>query len=330
MNHNYRVDWQAGMQLSDQVFRAADDYYLSCLRPLYATLVNGDYGFCDLPIFRYELSDSDVSVTELRANAITASGKLIRLDYVKGQRMLFQHITFPDTTNPVILFIDTTSDKTVKVDEPGVTVPLCDVDYQMIVKLETEHYNNPDAVPLARFVFRHGWSLDPSFIAPCITLRSNGALLRAASNYVVELEALSQALQAVVQTDQHDWVMSVLPLLARTSIEIQKEVDSMTPRHLITLMQEVIQVLSVLSHVVEGVVIPEPQQCVAFIESHYTPYVLGEMIEEGIRLTHLLIGMTKSFSVRTVSTPMPDPLPVPNRPVRRPMDTSSMRKKLGR
>ena len=52
MNNKYRVDWQAGMRLTDEIFRSADEYYLSCLQPLYSVLVNGDYGFLSLPIFR--------------------------------------------------------------------------------------------------------------------------------------------------------------------------------------------------------------------------------------------------------------------------------------
>ena len=45
MNNKYRVAWQAGMRLTDEIFRASDEYYLSCLQPLYSVLVNGDYGF---------------------------------------------------------------------------------------------------------------------------------------------------------------------------------------------------------------------------------------------------------------------------------------------
>jgi len=81
MNNKYRVDWQAGMRLTDEIFRSADEYYLSCLQPLYSVLVNGDYGFLSLPIFRYELSESTLSVTELEANAISYSGKLIQLSF---------------------------------------------------------------------------------------------------------------------------------------------------------------------------------------------------------------------------------------------------------
>ena len=81
MNNKYRVAWQAGMRLTDEIFRASDEYYLSCLQPLYSVLVNGDYGFLGLPVFRYELTESALSVIELEANAICYSGKLVRLSY---------------------------------------------------------------------------------------------------------------------------------------------------------------------------------------------------------------------------------------------------------
>ena len=70
MNNKYRVDWQAGMRLTDEIFRSADEYYLSCLQPLYSVLVNGDYGFLSLPIFRYELSDVDYSTAATAIPAI--------------------------------------------------------------------------------------------------------------------------------------------------------------------------------------------------------------------------------------------------------------------
>ncbi len=325
MNNKYRIDWQAGMHLTDEIFRSADEYHLSCLQPLYSVLVNGDYGFLNLPIFRYELTESTLSITELDANAICYSGKLIQLSFTREERALFQNISLPNTTEPIILFIDKTSDKTVKVAVNDRSVPLCDADYQILVKLESEHYSNPDAVPLTRFIYKHGWSIDSSFIAPCISLRANGGLLRSASNYAVELEAVMKALKDAIDTDQYVLIMSALPILARIAIEVQKEADKMTPRHLITLMQEGIQVLLALSETEDGIVVPERERCVSFVESHYTPYVISEMINEGIHLTHILTNMAKSFGIREVQMPKPEVERI--RPPRRIGSTDSIRKK---
>ena len=325
MNNKYRVDWQAGMRLTDETFRLADEFYLSCLEPLYSVLVNGDYGFLNLPIFRYELTESKLSVTELEVNAISRSGKMIQLSFTREERALFQNISLPSTTEPIILFIDKTSDKTVKVLNNEKHVPLCDADYQILIKQESEHYSNPDTVPFARFIYRHGWSQDTSFIAPCVSLRANGGLLRSASNYVVELEAVIKALKEAIDTDQYVLIMSALPSLTRIAVEVQKESDKMTPRHLITLMQEGVQILLTLSEMEDGVIVPERERCVSFVESHYTPYIIYEMVNEGIDLTHILVNLTKSFGVREVRMPETEIEKV--RPPRRIGSTDSIRKR---
>lgn len=310
------------MRLTDETFRSADEYYISCLQPLYSVLANGDYGFLDLPIFRYELTESTLSVTELEASAICYSGKLIKLSFTREERTLFQNIRLPDTTEPIVLFIDRTSDMTVAVADKEKSVPLCDADYQILVRLESEHYSNPDAVPLARFFYRHGWIQDHTFIAPAISLRANGALLRSASSYAVEIEAVIRALKEA-DTCRHVMIMSILPMLTHIAIEVRKESDKMTPRHLITLMQEGIQVLLTLSEMEKGVIVPERERCVSFVESHYTPYVISEMTVEGIYLTHILIGITQSFGLGEAGMPEAEKI----RPPRRIGSTDSIRKK---
>ena len=325
MNNKYRVDWQAGMRLTDELFRSTDEFHLSCLQPLYSVLVNGDYGFLSLPIFRYELTEATLSVTELQAEAITNSGKLIQLSFTREDRLLFQNVKLPDTTEPFILYIDKSSDKTVKINGANKAVPLCDADYQLLIRSESEHYNNPDAVPLARFMYKHGWSQDSTFIAPCVALKANGTLLRSASNYAVEVDALVRALKEAADSEQYILVMSILPSLVRIMIEVQKESDAMTPHHLITLMQEGIQIFLSLSDMDEDIVIPERERCVSFVDSHYTPYVIHEMVNDGIELTHALISIVKSFRKREVRVQEPEVERA--RPVRRTGSTDSIRKK---
>lgn len=325
MNKKYRVDWQDGMRLTDEIFRSADEFHLSCLQPLYSVLVNGDYGFLNLPIFRYELTESTLSVTELQADAITNFGKLIQLSFTREERLLFQNVKLPDSTEPFILYIDKSSDKTVKINGTNKVVPLCDADYQLLIRAESEHYNNPDAVPLARFIYKHGWSQDSTFIAPCVALRANGTLLRSASNYTVEVEALIRALKEAADSEQYVLVISIIPSLVRIMIEVQKESDSMTPRHLITLMQEGIQIFLTLSDMDEDILIPVRERCVSFVDSHYTPYVIHEMVNEGIDLTHALISTIKTFRKREVRIQEPEVERA--RPVRRMGSTDSIRKK---
>lgn len=309
---HYRVNWQAGMRLTDATFRSADEYHISRLQPLYSVLTSSGYGFTEAPIVRYEMNEDTISFTEIQASAITYSGKLILLSFNREERNLFQNIPIPEGTEPVIAFIDITSSKTITLPESQEGVSMCDADYQIILKRESEHYNNPDAVPFARFMYKHGWGADNTFIAPCINLRANGLLLRQAANYVSELNALIEALKSAKDSSQAIFVKSVIPVLAAISLEVEKESDAMSPRHFISLMQQGIYVLLSSSELEHGIMIPECEDCKAYVESHYTPYTTMFLANEGIRLTHALIGLPQSFH----NNVMPESEhPMPRRPI---------------
>lgn len=85
--------------------------------------------------------------------------------------------------------------------------------------------------------------MDTSFIAPAISLRANGWLLRSATNYTVELEKVIKAFKEITYTEEYHTIISAIPVLHRISLEVRKEADSMTPKHFITLMQEGIQII---------------------------------------------------------------------------------------
>ena len=312
--NSYRVDWKAGMRLTDDTFRKADEFHISRLQPLYGVIASPGYGFIESPIVRYELSDVSISFIEIQASAITYSGKLVQLSFNREERNLFQNIPMPEGTEPVIVFIDITSEKTIPLSPSSDNVPLCDSDYQIILKFESEHYNNPDAVPVARFIYKRGWGIDTSFIAPTVNLRANGTLLRQSANYVSEMNALIEALTSAKDSSHSVMVKSVIPILTAISIEVEKESDAMSPRHFISLMQRAIRVLMVSSELESGIVIPEHESCKLYVESHYTPYTTSFMVEEGIRLTHALIALPQSFQAPAAPVVYAEH-PVPRRPV---------------
>lgn len=312
IKNKYRVDWQPGMRLTDATFRSTDEYHIATRQPLYALLARNGYGFIEEPIIKYEITDTTLSFIEIHADAVCFSGKLINLHFCREERPLFQNISLPDTISPIIIFLDLSSDDTISVSESSSIVKFCDADYKIIIKEESDHYNNPDAVPLARFVNKHGWEKDPSFIAPCLTISANGVLLRMASSYCSELHALISALTRACKTAQGTMVKSLVPLLSSIAMEVDSEADGMAPLHLVTLMQKVI--LSVLSssEMEEGVIVPEKEACKVFVESYYTPYTTSYMVSEGIRLTRALVDLPSSFG----SVDLPQFQNVPSAPPR--------------
>ena len=313
---NYRVNWQAGMRLTDDTFRAADEYHITQLYPLYALIAKSGYGFLESPIVRYVVSESAVSFIEIQADAVCYSGKLIGLHFSREERLMFQNIPFPETTSPVIAFLDLSSAKTISLADSEQGVPLCDYDYRIILKMESEHYNNPDAVPFVRFVYKHGWEQDTSFIAPCILLRANGALLRSASLYVSVVDELISELKKGIDTAQSSIVLALIPCLSGIAVEVEKEAEAMSTLRFISLMQQGIQEVVALAELYEGLLIPEHSQCKEYVDSHYSPYSTSFMVEEGIRLTKALVDLPRSFQEICVEPPV-SPQPqyvVPHRP----------------
>lgn len=324
MSNKYRIDWHAGMRLTDETFRSSDEYYLSLLQPLYAFITSGNYGLMDVPAFRYEINDYNLSIIELQITGICFSGKLIQLSFNRSERDIFQNINIPKTTEPLILYIDITSDQTVRISPLNAVVPFCDANYQIQIKSESEHYNNPDAIPFARLTYNNGWEMDTSFIAPAISLRANGWLLRSATNYTVELEKVIKAFKEITYTEEYHTIISAIPVLHRISLEVRKEADSMTPKHFITLMQEGIQIIISLCEI-EKIDVPQSGRCLAFIESHYTPYIIAHLVNEGIDLTRMLIGLSQFFEKKVVEATIPET--TQSRTQRRIVSTDSIRKK---
>ena len=286
------------MRLTDATFRAADEFHIEQVQPILALMVREGYGFLERPVVRYELSENIISFIELQARAVTLSGRLIRLSFSREVNSRFQNITLPNTNEPVIIFIDKSSDIVLPQGESPDGVPLCDADYKILVKLESESYHNPDAVPLARFVFKrgYGWHKDDSFIAPCVILDANGSLRNLAANYRGELNSLINALKDAKDSAQGILVKTVVPWLMSVYIEVEKEDDSMSPCHFISLMQQVIQVLLTAAEMEDSIEVPQADRCKKFVESHYTPYSTDYMVKEGIELTNALIDLPSSFS----------------------------------
>lgn len=44
MKTNYRIDWKAGMRLSDAIFNASDEFHIAQLMPLYTLMLRDGYG----------------------------------------------------------------------------------------------------------------------------------------------------------------------------------------------------------------------------------------------------------------------------------------------
>lgn len=293
MKTNYRIDWKAGMRLSDAIFNAADEFHIAQLMPLYALMLREGYGHLSEPKFRYEIDNDRLSVVEMLCLALSSSGRLINIRFDHNERDLFQALAMPTTYDPFIIYIDASSSGHVSFVDKD--IPYRDIDYHLIFKPQSVNYNNPDAVPVARFVYNQGWAMDVSFIPPCTSLKAHADLWNSAFVYTRSLDNLITALKSKVDSQMEITVKSLIPSLSMAKMEVEKGNDSITPKRLISIMQQVIYGMIELCNLETSCSVPEPEACKAYITDNYHPCKIAEMVNEGIRLTGLLIVMVGGF-----------------------------------
>lgn len=312
MKTKYRIDWKSGMRLSDAVFQASDEFHLAQQTPLYTLMLRGGYGHLVEPRFRYEVDNETLSVIEMACVALSPSGRLLSLRFDHNERELFQSLAMPATYEPFIVYLDASSSGHVSFTEGD--IPYRDIDYRLTFKSEATAYNNPDAVPIARFVYDHCWSVDTGFIPPCVSLKANSDLWQLAFGYVKALKELIAALRGKVVSQMETAVCALLPTLCATAVGVEKELDEMSPKHLVTCMQRTISGVCELCSVVPECQVPDPEACQAYIQGNYQAHRIAMQVQEGIRLTRLLTGMVGEFPDKP-PVPQPQPEPLPHKPV---------------
>lgn len=310
MKTNYRIDWRAGMRLSDAIFNAADEFHIAQLMPLYALMLREGYGHLAEPKFRYEVDNDTLSVVEMCCLALSSSGRLINIRFDHNERDLFQALPMPATYDPFIIYIDASSSGHVAFVDKD--IPYRDADYHLVFKSQSANYTNPDAVPVARFVYNQGWAMDASFIPPCTSLKAHADLWNLAFAYTRSLDNLILALKGKVNSQMEIAVKSLIPTLGMAKMEVEKGIDSITPKRLVIIMQQVVYGIVSLCELESSCSVPEPEAYKAYITENYHPGKIAEMVNQGIRLTDLLIVMVGGFLPKPIVVePVPEvPPPV--------------------
>lgn len=328
MRANYRIDWKSGMRLSDAVFNASDEYQIARFRPLYELMLSGGYGHLSKPRFRCEIDNAEMSVIEMNVTALNPAGGLIETRFDHNERNLFQKMPMPESHEPFIVYIEQSASEFDSFEDKG--IPYKAPRTTLIFKPESVHYANPDAIALSRLEYKQCWLIDNTFIPPCVSLKANTDLWNLGHMYSKALSGLTSSLMTKTTSEMGSGIMGLLPVVSVLSTEVSKEMDSISPKHLVTIMQQVIgAVLSVFQ--TRGTeYVPEYGSCLSFVESEYMSDRIEPLVDEGIRLTQLLTGMVDGLRQPVVvePEPLPQSQPSPARLPRQPrlLDTSSERK----
>lgn len=314
------------MRLSDAVFTASDEFHLSQIAPLYELMLRGGYGHLVQPRFRCDVDNQEMSVIELVVKALSPDGELMDISFSHNDRDLYQKLKMPDSTDPFIVYLEIIENGTDTFEEND--IPFRDKKYDLVFKTESSNYVSRNAIPVARFEYKQCWMPDMTFIPPCISLHANADLWNLAHLYLKTLKGLITSLRLKIDSDMSEVIISLIPVLQSVSIEIEKEIDDMTPKHLTTLMQQVIATVTDGCGLTSKYSVPEKENCATFVSSNYNPVKIAGLINEGIRLTQILNNLIGGFRQREIVIPEPEPEPLPARIQRQPrvIDTSSERK----
>lgn len=311
------------MRLSDAVFNAADEFHLSQLTPLYMFMLKNGYGHMAQPRFRCEVDNTEMSVIEMNVTAISPSGQFINIQFDRTEREMLQKLPMPESHETFIVYLEQTGSLFDEFEDKG--IPYKTERISLIFKPESVDYNNPDAIAVARFKYQQCWTMDNAFIPPCITLKANADLWNLTHTYHRILSDLQNALVSKSSSELRNEVVSLIPVLSLITTEVAKERDEMSPKHLVTLMQQCIGVFYFTLQHGFRYVLPESESCKAFIEAEFLSSRIDILVNEGIRLTQLILQQIGALK-QEIPVPQPEPQVV-QRPVRQPrmLDTSSER-----
>ena len=312
------------MRLSDAVFNASDEFHVSQLLPLYELMLKGGYGHLAQPRYRCEVDNSEMSVIEMNVAALTPNGRLINCQFDHNERDLFQKIPMPVSHDAFIVYLEQSTTEFEAFEDKE--IPYRADKLNLIFKPEDVNYSNPDAVAIARFEFKQCWMMDNTFIPPCILLKANADLWNLGHSYSRLLADLCSQLRSKTKSEMGIEIISLLPVVAMLSTEVRKEMDELSPKHLVTIMQQIIGTIISVFQTSAPELIPEYDSCEAYMEAEFVSNRIGPLVEEGIRLTQVLLPMISGLRQQLDE---PEPLPQPSpRVVRqpRPIDTSSERR----
>lgn len=310
------------MRLSDAVFNAADEFHISRLMPLYMLTLKNGYGHMVQPRFRCEVDNTEMSVIEMNATALSSSGQLINIQFDHTEREMFQKLPVPESHDTFIVYLEQSGSQFDEFEDKG--IPYKTNHVSLIFKPESTGYSNPDAIAVARFKYQQCWTMDNTFIPPCITLKANADLWNLTHTYHRILSDLQNALVGKLSSEAGKEVLALIPVISSITTEVGKERDEMSPKHLVTLMQQCISAFYFTLR--SQYALPESESCKAFVDAEFLSTRIDILVNEGIRLTQLILQQIDTLK-QAVHISQAEPQIV-QRTIRQPrtLDTSSERK----
>ncbi len=311
-----KVTWKKGMRLNTEVFDALDSTIADNIRLTALLAAGGRYGLfpASKPFgLSVNINNSILEVVSLSCHGITASGKLVDIDFDSNYTVTFDtRIPFPaaDGSEAYILAVRMHDWEWREVNEMY-SEPL----YTFELLGENTIVGN-DSLPIGRIVNQYGWRLDETgYVPPCIYVETHPKFMELLERAKSLFKAISDRCLGARDCVARHLLSAVWSQTASGWISLDKERGALSPGALLAWVQKVVNAFVTGCFTDSYITLENADEFVAYLQTPYDARHICRDIERGLDLCaeiSVKMGVVCEMTeIREAPAPKPAPKPAP-------------------
>ena len=313
-----RISWKKGMRLTDEVLIQADRCTSESFAQAYALAAEGRFGlFPSIRPFQLVLNvgQDSVNVESFDCLGITRAGDIIDVRFdTKFTNTFNTRVSIPqqEGVKEFILVINADPD-TWKDTSEGLLVPDYTFSFVGAKQAVPDH-----ALPIARIVNNDGWTEDNVyFVPPCLTISSHAKYIELCQQFIGVLQSIDEKTRQQADTLAKTAIAVYWPVVIQTLIEVNNELETLTPMRLMSCVQRIIGSFTCACDVDEVLTLEETEPFRNFARVPYNYRMAFLRIKQGIGMCSAISDKIDKFSQLRVAAPPPPPRQEPPKEDRR-------------
>lgn len=313
-----RISWKKGMRLTDEVLIQADRCTSESFAQAYALAAEGRFGlFPSIRPFQLVLNvgQDSVNVESFDCLGITRAGDIIDVRFdTKFTNTFNTRVSIPqqEGVKEFILVINADPD-TWKDTSEGLLVPDYTFSFVGAKQAVPDH-----ALPIARIVNNDGWTEDNVyFVPPCLTISSHAKYIELCQQFIGVLQSIDEKTRQQADTLAKTAIAVYWPVVIQTLIEVNNELETLTPMRLMSCVQRIIGSFTCACDVDEVLTLEEAEPFRNFARVPYNYRMAFLRIKQGIGMCSAISDKIDKFSQLRVAAPPPPPRQEPPKEDRR-------------
>ena len=234
-----RISWKKGMRLTDDLLKMSDEFHSELVHRAFVLAASGRFGL--LPSskpFHISLNfdKESLEIEELTCSVLTKDGSMIEMDFDTRYSCAYDNkVVLPASDGSTMLLIAYPSKKGwMDSDEDLIE---CEYAFSLIPETAVLPDN---AFPLSRIVHHFGWRIDENFVPPCLLLSSHNVYKQLADRFQKTMASVEKNLVESLHADCKIALAGFWPAVRQLMIDMDKELDMMTPMQLLASVQKFI------------------------------------------------------------------------------------------